>query len=231
VFSTPPETALPRIRLRVPTPRVLEPPVEGAGLRRAAAGALFTALFLLGAYMTQSSALARVPAPAVPIAPDIRQGDDMEDPWLADRDLDDDPAAAVIPAFHHPTLPPASVRHRAAPPSLSPDGLRILATAYTSDVDLTDDSPTITAANTDTHQGIVALSQDLLRSYTPGAPFDFGDTVELKGIGRFQVEDTMHPRWQRRADIWFPTREQALRWGRRSVMMKKVEAPQPKPSS
>jgi len=36
------------------------------------------------------------------------------------------------------------------------------------------------------------------------------------------VEDTMHERWERRADIWFPSVEEALRWGRRKLAISLV---------
>ncbi len=89
-------------------------------------------------------------------------------------------------------------------------------TGYGSVEAQTDDTPHITAANTRTREGVIALSQDLLREFTPGAPFAFHDVVEIPGVGRFSVEDTMHPRWTHRADIWFPTREEAISWGRQS---------------
>jgi len=89
-------------------------------------------------------------------------------------------------------------------------------TGYGSSVEETDDSPLITAANTKAREGIIALSQDLLSEFTPGAPFSFHDIVEIPGLGRFSVEDTMHPRWTNRADIWFATREEAISWGRQT---------------
>jgi len=95
--------------------------------------------------------------------------------------------------------------------------LRVLATAYSSAVEETDDSPGLTATNAATRQGIIALSRDLLREFTPGAPFGFGDHVEIPGVGRFVVEDTMSPRYAHRVDIWCPTRDEAMAWGTRHV--------------
>jgi 3D (Asp-Asp-Asp) domain-containing protein len=91
--------------------------------------------------------------------------------------------------------------------------------AYTSRPCETDDSPFITAANTSTRPGVLALSRDLLKRYTPGAPFDFGDVVHINGLGDFVVEDAMASRWQRRADIWFESVEDARGFGRREAIM------------
>jgi 3D (Asp-Asp-Asp) domain-containing protein len=91
--------------------------------------------------------------------------------------------------------------------------------AYTSRACETDDSPFITAANTPTRPGVLALSRDLLKRYTPGAPFDFGDIVHIAGLGDFVVEDSMASRWQRRADIWFESVSDARHFGRRVAVM------------
>ncbi len=91
--------------------------------------------------------------------------------------------------------------------------------AYTSRACETDATPFITAANTSTRPGVVALSRDLLKRYTPGAPFDFGDIVHIKGMGDFVVEDSMASRWRKRADIWFESVADARDFGRRSAVM------------
>jgi 3D (Asp-Asp-Asp) domain-containing protein len=93
---------------------------------------------------------------------------------------------------------------------------QVTITGYSSNIHETDDSPGLTAANTEARSGVIALSQDLLSEFTPGAPFSFHDRVEIPGLGQFRVEDTMHPRWTRRADVWFGSRAEALDWGRRS---------------
>ena len=93
---------------------------------------------------------------------------------------------------------------------------QVTVTGYSSSIHETDDSPGLTASNTAARAGVIALSQDLLREFTPGAPFSFDDRVEIPGLGQFQVEDTMHPRWTRRADVWFGSRSEAIDWGRRS---------------
>jgi 3D (Asp-Asp-Asp) domain-containing protein len=91
--------------------------------------------------------------------------------------------------------------------------------AYTSRLCETDDTPFITAANTSTRPGVLALSRDLLKRYTPGAPFNFGDVVHINGLGDFVVEDAMASRWQRRADIWFESADDARVFGRRVAVM------------
>lgn len=93
---------------------------------------------------------------------------------------------------------------------------QVTITGYSSSIHETDDSPGLTATNTQARAGVIALSQDLLREFTPGAPFSFHDRVEIPGLGQFRVEDTMHPRWTLRADVWFGSRAEALDWGRRS---------------
>jgi len=89
----------------------------------------------------------------------------------------------------------------------------VIATGYSSTVDQTDSTPFITATNSQVRWGIVALSRDLLREFTPGAPFGYGDRIQIPGVGVFVVEDTMNQRWRQRIDIWFPTRADAAMWG------------------
>jgi 3D (Asp-Asp-Asp) domain-containing protein len=116
-----------------------------------------------------------------------------------------------------PDLPPSP-----APVARSIFKIPITVTGYSSTVDQTDDSPYTTAMNTPVRPGIIALSRDLLRQFTPGAPFRFGDVVELEGVGVYTVEDTMNPRYAKRADIWFGSREAAQRWGRRTIHLARL---------
>jgi 3D (Asp-Asp-Asp) domain-containing protein len=101
----------------------------------------------------------------------------------------------------------------------------VVVTGYTSSPHETDSTPFLTASMTRVRSGCLALSRDLLRSFTPGAPFDFGDWVVIPGVGLFIVEDTMNERWTNRADIWFADRREALRWGRRVAWIAPVPAP------
>lgn len=96
----------------------------------------------------------------------------------------------------------------------------LTATGYSSSVIETDNTPFITASNTRTRTGIVAMSRDMLRRYNPDAPFSFGDVVHITGVGDFVVEDSMNPRWRRRVDVWFPSRTAAFQFGRRRVILR-----------
>ncbi len=95
----------------------------------------------------------------------------------------------------------------------------VTVSGYTSRPCETDSTPFVTAANTTTRRGVLALSRDLVRRYTPGAPFQFGDVVHLHGIGDFVVEDSMNERYQRHADIWFESLDQAREFGRRRAVL------------
>jgi 3D (Asp-Asp-Asp) domain-containing protein len=98
----------------------------------------------------------------------------------------------------------------------------IQVTAYTSSRSETDSSPELTASNTTPRSGTIALSRDLLRTFTPGAPFDFGDKLLIPGVGVFEAHDTMNPRWKGKADIWFASQERARAWGHRTVFVTEV---------
>ncbi len=105
--------------------------------------------------------------------------------------------------------------------------VKVSVTGYTSCPAQTDDTPFVTATLHPTRPGTLALSRDLLRTFTLNAPFEFGDRVLIPGMGIYVVEDTMHPRWQNTADIWFHDNETALRWGRREVFLTLVDADEP----
>jgi 3D (Asp-Asp-Asp) domain-containing protein len=143
------------------------------------------------------------------------------------------PPVAVEPLWGEgeelPLSPPrecAPSRARSLRPGVSllpfdevgPDFL-VTATGYSSTYDQTDSTPFITASNSQVRWGIIALSRDLLREFTPGAPFGYGDRVQIPGVGIFIVEDTMHGRWRGRVDIWFPSRSEAARWGVQHVSL------------
>lgn len=95
-------------------------------------------------------------------------------------------------------------------------------TAYTSSTSETDSTPHLTASSVPPRPGTIALSRDLLRTFTPGAPFDFGDKVLIPGVGIFEAHDTMHSRWKAKADIWFASKARARAWGRRTVFVTEV---------
>jgi 3D (Asp-Asp-Asp) domain-containing protein len=130
-------------------------------------------------------------------------------------------AASRWMALARPT-PPATRRHANAILSQGHLFQSIQVTAYTSQPSETDSSPDLTASNTAPRPGTIALSRDLLRTFTPGAPFDFGDKLLIPGVGVFEAHDTMHPRWKGKADIWFASREKARAWGHRTVFVTEV---------
>jgi len=88
-------------------------------------------------------------------------------------------------------------------------------TAYSSTPDQTDDTPFITANGTRVRDGIVAANW-LPFGAQVRIPEYFGDKI-------FEVTDRMHRRHSERLDIWMPTREQALKWGIRTVRVEVVE--------
>jgi 3D (Asp-Asp-Asp) domain-containing protein len=105
-------------------------------------------------------------------------------------------------------------------------GIPVTMTSYSSTVGQTDEDPFTTACGTTPRPGIIALSRDLLREYTPGAPFRYGDRVFIDGHGEFIVEDTMHPRWTRRVDLWAQNDVDAMHFGRRRGRLHAVPNPQ-----
>jgi 3D (Asp-Asp-Asp) domain-containing protein len=121
--------------------------------------------------------------------------------------------AENVPAW---SLEPISEPDNAASKELRSEQLfaiNVIVTGYSSTRGQTDSTPFVTASNTRVRKGIVALSRDLLRRYTPGAPFAFGDRVLIPGVGEFVVEDTMNKRFSQRVDIWFASRSEARHWG------------------
>lgn len=78
-------------------------------------------------------------------------------------------------------------------------------TAYSSTPEETDDTPFITAANTNVRDGIVATNM-----------FPFGTKIKIPklfGDKIFIVEDKMHRRKKNFIDIWMPSKEQAKEFG------------------
>jgi 3D (Asp-Asp-Asp) domain-containing protein len=91
----------------------------------------------------------------------------------------------------------------------SSDGIEVKVTAYSPTIDQCDDTPFITASNQRVRDGIVALSRDLEKEFK----FKFGDLVTLDGIGVFEFQDRMHPRWERKVDVFMWKRQDALEFG------------------
>lgn len=84
-------------------------------------------------------------------------------------------------------------------------------TAYSSTPDQTDDTPFITASGKRVRKGIVAIN---------GLPFGTRIKIpDLFGDKVFVVEDRMHRRKKQNIDVWMPTREQALEFGRQKAVI------------
>ena len=90
----------------------------------------------------------------------------------------------------------------------------ITATAYSSTVDQTDNTPFITASGTYVRDGIVAAN------FLPfGTVFKIPN---LYGDKVFIVEDRMNKRYWHRVDIWFPERQMAKEFGVRQIRIEIV---------
>lgn len=102
---------------------------------------------------------------------------------------------------------PADVPVEVAPTMLSEQAetYEVWVTAYSSTPEETDDTPFITAMNTQVRDGIVAANF-LPFGTKLQIPEHFGDKV-------FTVEDRMHRRKTNFVDIWMPTKQDALNFG------------------
>jgi len=87
--------------------------------------------------------------------------------------------------------------------------VEVVVTAYSSREIETDSTPLITASGSTVRSGVVAANWLPLGTQVK-IPEIFGDTV-------FTVEDRMHKRNANKLDIWFPSTEEALRFGVRKV--------------
>lgn len=94
---------------------------------------------------------------------------------------------------------------------------RVIATAYTSHIGQTDDTPFMAAWNNRIAPGmkIIAVSNDLIWKYG----LTNGKRVKISGLeGTYIVRDKMNKRLKNHIDIYMGTnRKKALEWGRRSV--------------
>jgi len=99
-----------------------------------------------------------------------------------------------------------------------PRYMTVMASAYNSLPDQTNDEPTLAAWGDRLQPGmkVIAVSRDLL-----GEGLAYGTEVRIKGLrGRYRVLDKMHPRWTRKIDIYMGNDERAaLDWGVRKVQI------------
>ncbi len=84
----------------------------------------------------------------------------------------------------------------------------VIATAYNSLPNQTDDSPWTTASGTRCRTGVIASNH-----------LPIGTKVMIEGFGDkvFTVEDRMNKRYRQRIDIWFRDYRQARRFGVKKV--------------
>ncbi len=88
-------------------------------------------------------------------------------------------------------------------------------TAYSSSVDETDSTPNITASGHSVKDGIVAANF-LPFGTRVRIPEVFGDKV-------FVVEDRMAQKHNGKVDIWFPSKNQALAFGRKQLTVEVLD--------
>jgi len=108
-----------------------------------------------------------------------------------------------------PDYTPVNLRLPVASDRAARYTVQVLVTAYSSTPDQTDSTPFTTANGTTVHVGVLAANWLPFGTHVR-IPGHFGDQV-------FVVEDRMNVRFANRADIWMPTREEAVVWGARYV--------------
>jgi 3D (Asp-Asp-Asp) domain-containing protein len=107
-------------------------------------------------------------------------------------------------------LLPSSREAARADIPLEPDPSRIHAdvTAYSSSPDETWGDPFVTASGRPVGEGVVACPRRL----------PFGTRVRI-GRLTYTCWDRLHPKYDHRFDIWKPSKEEALQFGRRRVVV------------
>jgi 3D (Asp-Asp-Asp) domain-containing protein len=85
-------------------------------------------------------------------------------------------------------------------------------TAYSSSPDETWGDPFITASGREVHDGLVACP----RKYPFGTRFRIGSDI-------YTCWDRMHIRFDHRFDIWKPSKQEALRFGRQMLTVEALE--------
>lgn len=101
--------------------------------------------------------------------------------------------------------PAMTVSSEQDPETQKPRVIKILITAYSSSPEETDSTPLITASGNYVRPGVVAANF-LPFGTRVRMPKIFGDKI-------FVVEDRLHERYNDRIDVWFSTKEGALKFG------------------
>lgn len=109
------------------------------------------------------------------------------------------------------TATPSEVQIAAVSEPTPREVIQVTVTAYSSTKDQTDNTPFHTANGNEVRDGIVAANFLPLGTQVR-IPEVFGDKI-------FTVLDRMHERFDRRIDIWMPTREAAQEFGIRYLQI------------
>jgi len=86
--------------------------------------------------------------------------------------------------------------------------IEILVTGYSSTVDQCDADPFTTASGTKVHLGTMACPPQ----------YPFGTKIKIEGVGNFVCEDRGGAIKGNHFDMWFPSRSEALQWGKKTVV-------------
>jgi 3D (Asp-Asp-Asp) domain-containing protein len=76
-----------------------------------------------------------------------------------------------------------------------------------------------TTSGVRTFPGCIALSRDLAQDLNA----EFGDLVEVEGLGQFVFADLMPPQWRRRVDIYYPTLRQCRVFGVKKLQIRIIK--------
>lgn len=102
--------------------------------------------------------------------------------------------------------------------------LEVTATAYTSNPNETDSTPSLAAWGDNLKPGmkVIAVSRDLIKM-----GLGHGVEVSIDGVeGEFKVLDKMNKRWRRKIDIYMDKDiKKAKEWGKRKVIIRWVDEP------
>jgi len=124
--------------------------------------------------------------------------------------LSDNQSLSLTPvAKSYPYLVPGDDSLLARNEFSSSRSVEVVITGYSSTEDQTDDTPFITASGKTVRSGRIAAHWLPLGSKVR--------IPELYGNRVFVVEDRMHPKNDGKVDIWFQTREEAIKFGLRKA--------------
>jgi 3D (Asp-Asp-Asp) domain-containing protein len=97
------------------------------------------------------------------------------------------------------------------PATASPAPFTAVVTAYSSSPDETWGDPFITASGREVHDGLVACP----RKFPFGTRFRIGSRV-------YTCWDRMHKRFDHRFDIWKPSKDEALQFGKQVLVIERL---------